>query len=88
MAQKQRQPKIPDQTKKTAHEFDACFSRHPAVLAHLQLVFKNQHLTRQLDTNQIIVRAAQHDVIIQIESLISLAEMDKKSMSKEPGDVQ
>lgn len=83
MAQaKKGQIKINEDTKRMAHKFDRVFASPDGVdvLNHLRIIFKDQMICRSDNTTEIIKAGAQHDVIIQIESMIDIAMSDKKNM--------
>ena len=83
----QRKPQrveLAAETKDMAHTFDRVFSSPDGVkvLNHLRMIFRDVMIARGDSTHEIIARAAQHDVILQIESMMTIAENDKKSLDK------
>ena len=71
-------PQIKDDTKKMAHTFARVFKSPDGkiVLDHLRLIFKDQMLARGSEF-ETVVKASQADVVLQIESMIRLAENEK-----------
>ena len=78
---------ITEQTKDQARQYLRVFSspEGQGVLAHLKAVFSDRMMIAK-NEHETIVRAAQHDVIVQIESMIAIGA--ESPLSDKGGDLQ